>query len=176
VGDVDRARQRPEARLDDDRELDVAAGGDGLRRREPVLLEQLVGRDLVVGRAGDLGVGDHRRQPPVPARLGEDLDVGVDERKHGADLVLGDERLQRGHELRVVVGREVVDLDLGGVLRRREAVEVARDDRRVLRERRHDVVASAHAGEQHRTRAHFSAGSRSCGTSVVMSQPPPSPL
>ena len=77
----------------------------------------------------------------------EHLDVEIGQWYHGADVVRVAQLPQRRHVRRVVdpgYGLAVV----GGVLRRRQRVGVSGNHGRVLGERRDDVVALAHPGEQ----------------------------
>jgi len=144
---VDRARARATARLDHHRVGRRLLAGEHRRRGgQAEAREQQVGLVLVVRGARDLGVGDERRQAPVRARLGEDLDVEVRERDDGTDPVLRAQRLERRDVAGIVDPRDG-RAHLRGVLRGRERVRVGRDHGRVLREGGHDVVALADAGE-----------------------------
>jgi hypothetical protein len=102
---------------------------------------------LVVGRGRDLGIGHEGGEATISAGAREDLDVQVGQRYHGAHGELVAQRLQRRNVAGVVDARNGA-ARVRRVLRRRERVGVGRHHRRVLGERRHDVVALADAGEQ----------------------------
>ncbi len=89
------------------------------------------------------------REDELVAALGERVVVEVGERDDERDVVLGDERAQRGQVRRVVDARDE-RVAVGVVERRRERVDVRRERRRAgARERAEDVDPLAGAREEH---------------------------
>ena len=113
--------------------------------------------DAAADAIGDMGVdkGDilvvhssyDRLKPTVLPRLGQDLQVQVRQRDYGPGAVALAQRAQRGDVLRIGDRRHGGSV-IGGVLGRGQGVGVGGHRGRVLGERRDDVVALAHAGEQ----------------------------
>ncbi len=103
---------------------------------------------FVIGGPSDLGIGHEGGQVAGRARVGQHLEVEVGERDDGTDAMLGAQRLQRRHVLRVVDPRHR-DPVVGRVLRGGERVRIRRHHRRVLSEGRDDVVALPDPGQEH---------------------------
>ena len=106
-----------------------------------------MGLVLVVRGPRDFGIRHQRGQLAGGTRPSQHLDVEIRERDDHPDAkALA--QLAKGRHVRGLIDPRHRAAVIGGVLGGGQRVRVRRDDRRVLAERRHDVVALADTGQE----------------------------
>ncbi len=152
LGAVDVARAEPAPRLDEHRERNVrreVVRRPRRRRRDPALLEEAVGEELVLAEPDRVRPGQQHERAELVAMLGEEAVVEVGERYDEPHVVQRDELAQRVEVAGVVDARDE-GAAVGRVQGRSELVGVDGQRRRAGAGKGGDDVDSLpRAGEEH---------------------------